>query len=586
MKQVFKRIISFSLSICIISMSFFLCPVSVYATDHGGGGTSDKEQDGPTHAVGKLDWDEMSDSRKWVTIFEYVVAQTNTVVNGDFTTYLESQEDFKEYVYGKSPDDIVTPSETGLTIPADLVALIKQALIEYSQETNGFYLLPTTDYRTVPAEWFATAPQYRTFKNIVEEKGVIVASLQYSSSSSFQFIAPFNDPDTPIALVCSNGSVNNLKDNPRTIVSAYLYGFDDWKVKEYLRQVFPDINTVYHTCAVAEDFQIGSNKDWVKSGLTNFDTSNYGSYGRDSWIIYSTTGEKMRVFVSASAMKNYSVGTRTVYFGKDFYDYTPADITATWDDINDRISHIDDILSELLDKIGDTDDEDKIADLLQEILDAIKNGGGGGNGDNQGGGNSGTGGSYDDKTLLSLLSGYFGSVLSMLSDLGLMIQEGFDNLSYQLGLIYDEMGDMTEEEVSDKTDSLFSQLFSAFSEIGDVLKGKFPFCLPNDLYTMLALLAGDEVSVPSGSGGGGDGGGDVMVCAYGAGDEKSESNAPVFEIPFVIGSADIEEKIIIDLSPFEYISKLSRTLMTLYYCACLMQLTFKVIDLGKDLGED
>ena len=571
MKQVFKRIISFSLSICIIVVSVLLCPISSYAV----------------YEPGTSWWDKFVTETS--TYLSYLASRVGAIVQDhDFAQWYQNREDYKEWWNTGHISRLEDSNgNVSYSFDADLVAQFKQALIEYSQETNGFYLLPTTDYRTVPAEQFRSAPQYRTFKNIVEEKGIIVVQIPTVSTYSFRFVDPFTDPDNPVSLVGSSNMISMLEKYPWISIGANFYGMNDWKSKKYRWQVFPDLETVYHTCAVSVDWNTGNqNYDFVTSARVNYDMSNHGSYYPDSAIIYSTSGEKVRVFVSDTAMKNYSVGVRTVYFGKDFYDFVPSDITATWDEINDRIEHIDDILQQLLDKITDSDDEDTIAELLQEILDAIKNGGGG-NGDNQGCGNTGTGGgSYDDKNLLSLLSGYFGSVLSMLSELGAMIQEGFYTISYQLDLIYTEIGDMTEEEVSDKTDSLLSQLFSAFSELGDVLKGKFPFCLPNDLYTILALLAGDEVIVSpgTGGGGGGDGNGDVMICAYGAGNEGSK--APVFEIPFVIGSADIEEKIIIDLSPFEYISKLSRTLMTLYYCACLMQLTLKVIDLGKDLGDD
>lgn len=570
-------------------MSFFLCPISVYATDHGGGGTSDKEQDGPTHAVGKLDWDEMSDSRKWVTIFEYVVAQTNTVVNGDFTTYLESQEDFKEYVYGKSPDDIVTPSETGLTIPADLVALIKQALIEYSQETNGFYLLPTTDYRTVPAEIFANAPQYRTFKNIVEEKGVIVALIPYYSTS-FRFVVPFADPDLPISLVGASYMADRLEKSPWMCVGADFYGTDDWKLHKYRWQVFPDIDTVYHTCSVSKDFNGGSeNVNFTSFGLINYDMSNSGSYGHDNAVIYSTTGEKMRVFVSASAMKNYSVGTRTVYFGKDFYDYTPADITATWDEINDRISHIDDILSQLLDKIGDADDEDKIEELLQEILDAIKNGGGGGNGDNQGGGNTGTGGGgYDDRTLLSVLGGYFSSVLGYLED-----------ISYTLkGLVWIEADNKLDQDKSDLFDLIdkiwkdpetgsqeaADTLTGSFSEIASGITKKFPFSIPWDIYSLFTVFSGtpppDTATYRTVTLG-------VQPFTVDEEDlEQDEHEAPYFVLPLRIDSFRIYEEVVIDLKDFSSVSKLSRGLLAALFAVFLIKFTIRIIELFRGGVDD
>lgn len=580
MKQMNIRILSIALIIVIITASFLSYSVPVYAS-HGGGGTSDKDHNGPTNAVGKLDWDEMSDSRKWVTICEYVVAQVRAYAGGDFVKYLEAQDAFKEYVYGKTPDDIVTVTDEGMTIPADLVALIKQALIEYADETNPFFLVNTYRARDIPASTFPTKTIYNTFLAYATSHNVS-AFQTYTGNYGNGFLrlgdvtpllkegGAFVSKNTNF---CTCYTVNGDWSSERIIYDNYDFNYTADSPKSQV------ITEVKEGQGYFEGFT------YYVAGLTSFQ-SPYGSIG----YLVSPDGGRIRVFKSLTEFMGYDAGQRKVYFGSGFYDFDPTDITATWDEINDKIGRMDDILQDILDAITDNPNlsEEDLEKLIDELIGKIGEIGGE-LGDKTDQTNTILGGiSSTLSGIASSLSGYFSSVLSYLSGLVGTVREGFMTLSekmdmmiYELGLIYESMGDMTEEEVSEKTDSLLSQLFSAFSEIGDVLKGKFPFCLPNDLYTMLALLAGNEVSVSPGAGGGG---GDIMICAYGAADE--DSKAPVFEIPFVIGSADIEEKIIIDLSPFEYISKLSRTLMTLYYCACLMQLTLKVIDLGKDLGDD
>lgn len=552
MKQVLKKNISFLLSACIIIISVMLCPVSVQASGVMMGRVDLNLVEGSNLYL------ETGDSSKLIEAFKHnisiaksVILSFNAVATGDAINYITASESVLDAI----PGNLTATEEGGVVIGADLVAAIKQALIEYSQETNGFYLLPTTDYRTVPAEWFNTAPEYRTFKNIVEEKGVIVAGMHRNSMETFRFVTPFNDPDTPIELVCSNGSINNLKDKPRTIVSVYFYGFENWQSYKYRWQVFPSIDTVYHTCDVSVDYPTSnSNYVYCNSSSVNFDAANPGSWSRENSIIYSTTGEKMRVFVSASAMKNYSVGTRTVYFGKDFYDYTPADITATWDDINDRISHIDDILSQLLDKIGDTDDEDKIADLLQEILDAIKNGGGGGTGGGSGGGSE-SGGS-------SAPSGWFDEILDYLKNILKQLKSikrwtvvntvinGVDAIADWLDLIHDILSD-----VDDGMESAVATLSDALDDATGLLKSKFPFSVPWDIFFFVTLLA-------------------------------AEPETPYFEVPidFDVSALDmhIHYDFVVDFSDYQYLSDICRVVLSMTYAVGLMKMTAGIVSTKKE----
>ncbi|MBD5516089.1 MAG: hypothetical protein HDR06_15970 [Lachnospiraceae bacterium] len=543
MKQVFKRIISFSLSICIIVVSVLLCPISSYAV----------------YEPGTSWWDKFATETS--TYLSYLASRVGAIVQDhDFAQWYQNREDYKEWWNTGHISRLEDSNgNVSYSFDADLVAQFKQALIEYSQETNGFYLLPTTDYRTVPVELFATAPQYRTFKNIIEEKGMLAVSIPYSASYSFRFVDPFSDPDNAVSLVGSSSMINTLDQRPWMPVSANFYGFNDWKLKEYRFQVFPDLDTVYHTSAVAVDWNTGGTNDIKNSAMVNFDMSNHGSYGHDSVIIYSTSGEKIRVFVSLTAMKNYSVDRRTVYFSKDFYDFVPSDITATWDEINDRIEHIDDILQQLLDKIGDSDDENRIEELLQEILDAIKNGGG--NGDNQGGnggGNTGTGGGgiggaisqwYED------VLDYLEKILKQLKSIKRWtvvntVINGVDAIADWLDLIHDILSD-----VDDGMESAVATLSDALGDATGLLKSKFPFSVPWDIFFFVTLLA-------------------------------AEPETPHFEVPidFDVSALDmhIHYDFVVDFSDYQYLSDICRVVLSMTYAVGLMKMTAGIVNTKKE----
>lgn len=90
-----------------------------------------------------------------------------------------------------------------------------------------------------------------------------------------------------------------------------------------------------------------------------------------------------------------------------------------------------------------------------------------------------------------------------------------------------------------------------FSDISGTLKRKFPFSLPWDVYYLFTVLA-------------------------------DTPKTPRFEIPFYIDRLGIHEVVVIDLSPFESVSKLSRLFLTLFFCYGLMNLTVKIVSVRKE----
>ena len=59
--------------------------------------------------------------------------------------------------------------------------------------------------------------------------------------------------------------------------------------------------------------------------------------------------------------------------------------------------------------------------------------------------------------------------------------------------------------------------------------------------------------------------------------------APVFRLPIVIERYGIEEYIIIDMAPFDPLSRFSRSFFTMIFMVCLFNLTFKVIGMWGDI---
>ena len=295
--------------------------------------------------------------------------------------------------------------------------------------------------------------------------------------------------------------------------------------------------------------------------------------------IVTEDGGRIRVFKSQSDFMEYSVGQRKVYFGSGFYDFDPTDITATWDDISGTLDHMDDILQELLDKINDSTDESAIEELLQEILDAIRNGGGGGNGGGDesgvvvsvdkieallqeildaimvigGNGGGGIGGTvsqwyqdildYLDKILKQLKSIKRWTVIDTFID-------GVDAIADWLDLIHDVLSD-----VDDGAESAIATLSDALDDATGLLKSKFPFSVPWDIFFFVTLLAADP-------------------------------ETPHFEVPidFDVSAIDmhIHYDFVVDFSDYKYLSDICRVVLSMTYAVGLMKMTAGIVNTKKE----
>lgn len=124
--------------------------------------------------------------------------------------------------------------------------------------------------------------------------------------------------------------------------------------------------------------------------------------------------------------------------------------------------------------------------------------------------------------------------------------------------------DMDKDKDKDKDDSIDTpidetidipevvpDIANNFSDISVDLKNKFPFSLPWDIYYLFIVLA-------------------------------DTPKTPYYEIPFVYERLGFDEKIVIDLSDFETLSKLSRLFFSLLYAYGLINWTVKIVSVRKE----
>lgn len=553
------------LSFAIILISFFQCSLSVHAKDHYEFGSQESIFGGKT-------WNDLTTADKIGYSTFYALSQMKVLYNGDFSSFLNNRSDFANFRDSIEKDDgkYISVDENGITFTEDLTSYMKQALIEYAEETNGFRLYPTIDYDLVPASEFKNGYDYKTFRNLVSESGCIIFNTNYFNYGGSMFYGrPFHDiAEDSVSLVLSHAY------SAYVMVEAAFYGTNTWTlyrtmIKQFdTRYTDSDGYSAYNTYTSWNEGTVLSYSN-VYFGLLDI----RGAYPTGSvvgYTFFSTDGRKMKVFKSLNALKNYTAGNRSVYFGSGFYN-DPGEIKVSFDDLEKYLDgKYNQFFDDLKDLIGDDEDsltEEDLEKLVDKILDKMDDTGGG----------SGTGGDNSGilSEILSTLSGYFDSVLAYLDSILTSVQ----------GLIFvetvkpdDEHMDLSDmindvwKDPQNGSQAVADSLSASFSDIGSALMAKFPFCIPNDLYSFFSVLTNIPESRAAPMSLEDDG-----IQAY-----AEVSAAPRFELPLMIETFGIEEIIVIDMSDFTPLSKNARTFLSLIFAVSLMKFTVVIVGLIND----
>ncbi len=495
---------------------------------------------------------------------QYAVNQMGAVFTRDFETWLKNNDTYKDLYddNGRLAKNVSIDTQTGtVTYNKEIMIVLKNAVDDYAkqeqtkEENGGFYLLPTTKYDDVPISNFYNGAQYRTFRNIVLEKGVLPVRTYYRYNISF--VDPFSDPDHPIVLIATLDSLNEYIKDPEKTVRCNFYCLNDWEYETQPVLSFPAMSEEYFSCSDASQYNTGA------EGYSNVADINTKEINKTHFVLYSTTGERVRVFVSQYAAQNYSVGNRKIYFTENYYNYVPEDLTVSIDDLQKSVDDLQKIIDELLKKINDQTSEKEIEELLRLILEELRN--------NPGGGGSGSGSgdvtvSVDLKETNSWLSKIYTKVSQIFDEM----QKGFEDVVEQLKKIKNwsavdtvidgvdavaDWLDLIHDVLTDGAGSAVSALSSALQDSTDLMKQKFPFSIPWDILFFVSVLSAEP--------------------------ETPQFSIPFnFEFPALDLSVDYEMEL--DFTPLQWLSDLSRLLLSLTYAAGLMKKTVDIVSANKE----
>lgn len=583
-----KRLfIMFFCTVFLFANFFSICTLQVRAD-------LKRDPDGSLHAE---NWNDLKEFGREFII--YAVSQFGAVFDEkDFATYVQNNEAWMNL--WKEENVTISNDGTNVTLSKEIVDFIKQSLEKYAKEKEPYLILPTTDYKTISVDNFSNSYVYTTFKNIVKEKGVVVVQVD---STNLYCLDIFNNPEDPISLVADYVSeYDRYSSKPGLPFNCIFYSTFGWVVRTSNTKVIPDyynLNKPLTSYSELIDYVPGYNPyQYFKKAMINFNFSTCGSYSSKVPIIYSTTGERMRVFRTATDMKNYTVDNRKVYYSPGYYDYTPKDVTVPIKDLTKSVSDMEEAIRKLREQLADrTASEKEIEELLKQILEEMKKkneapsggtgeGTGGGTGGNTGGGTGGGTVSVDMSSTNTWLSKIHDKVTAILNKLPASAQtpaqSALDGIKAALEDMKKTMDDINDtvksikrwavvDTVVDGADALaewiglvkgfLTDAASGASAVADSLGGaaegltkKFPFSVPWDVLFLVSFLS-------------------------------AEPRAPQFEVPFrfsLPGGILVDHTLKLDFSPLQWLSDVSRLTLSMAYAAGLMKMTAGIAVMGKE----
>lgn len=569
MKRKFVQILAFMLAFIL----FISCPLSVYASEKWEG------------SLGLTLYYNKDKILKYIKdtgeFWLYGATQAGAIVQHDFVSFAENKKKMDEIlnegdkigVYINENDEA-----KGFYFSKEFMVELKAILDDYAKDNEPYYIIHIPSYKEVNPSQFATKGQYLTICNLAKKYGLIGVNGLYMSDLSEVLNGNYsyvNDLGTLTEESLLNDFVIRIYDNSwDTYEGGQRYKFDfPAGTSVGFESIEDGEKTVYSSYI---DFHSDIMPDYVQrhnGTVLNTGTPLY-TYEHIRACLISRDGFRERIYKSLNDFKNYSVGNRKVYYTKDYYDYKPEDISVSIDDLKKSVDELQKIIDELLKKIDDLTSESDIEDILRQILEALRNqqssGGGGGSG----------GGDVTVNVDLSTTNNWLSKIYSKVSQIFEKmdstidnakqsaldkIQESLDEIIKQLKAIkgwtiadtiidgVDAIADWADfiKDIFTDADSGVSAISSTMDGAANLLKTKFPFCIPWDVYFLITFLA-------------------------------HEPETPVFSLPIKFERLGIEEYIEIDMSQFKVVSDISRTLLTLIYCYALLNLTMKIFPMTKE----
>ena len=526
------------------------------------------DDDGHLHVY---NWDDIKDcATDWVM---YMASLAGAIfADRDFAKYVQNKESWVDY--WKEDNVNISEGGTSVTFSKELMTYIKQCIDDYAKEHEPYYMASTLALDDIEIPYGLQKNVYDSLVNLLNESpsGLVVFGVNSPNRFSFTDFGHWFSRLSPVRY--SDAWVQFYRNDTWGEFTFQVHwvqlAADDSPVKSWEEVTsksyyhFQTHNLDHGACWIFRAPELGI-------GYKNI---SLGSVGVASVMpIISKDGRRIRVFNTYGDFQNYTLGKRSVYYTKDYYSYVPEDLTTSIDDLQQTVDDLSGVIDQLLGQITDTTDESEIEDLLKQILDELKNNqGGGGGGGGSGGGDVNV--DIDLSSTNTLLSKILAKVTQIFDKISETATGSVDAVNTKLQETLDGILDVLKsirrwtiaDTVFDGLDALadiasllkdfltapaaaIGTAASSLGDAADMLTDRFPFSIPWDMAALVTLLS-------------------------------AEPQAPVFKLPIVIESYGIEEYIEIDMSQYEYLSTIMRGMLSIIYAYGILSMTTKVIDTG------
>lgn len=316
------------LSISIFIFSLFQYDFTVYASSAA---------DLAAHLP---EWDELSEFDKWVMIVEMCGVNVRAFWKGDYEAILNNIKAVSDYADGDPLDSgAITVTNDGIVLSEDLVSVIKQALKEYAEESCGFWIMPTVDFRLLSGVNFISGPIYYSLKNIVNEKEIVVFGARGSSGVCRVLqLADIYSVDIPMVYICTSSTYDPDSLSNSVGCPVMFYGAETWNmcnIRNYEKGSFADNSAVtsfdeFKEIAGRPSLTADQNLKYFYVNLTAPFSNLYETSSR--FMLISKDGRRVKVYKSLNAYKYADTNTRPIYFGSGFYDDV-GEVKVSFDDL-------------------------------------------------------------------------------------------------------------------------------------------------------------------------------------------------------------------------------------------------------------
>ncbi|MCX4341833.1 MAG: hypothetical protein OSJ72_19680 [Lachnospiraceae bacterium] len=597
MNKKILKITTFLISLILILDMFFYCSMTVYAFPA-------RLKDGTW--IDKP-WSEAVEEI-WLTI-QYGLSQIGVFfTNGaDFKQWLQNTEEYQDLwdENGRLAKNVSIDTETGnVTYNKEIMTVLKSAADDYAKEHEPYYMVNTLTLDDFTGNSYAGSKiMYDTAKNLLEDSpsGVIAFGAYYSTPTQMFFVDIGNDFRNVSAVNPNNTNFVTFYNNETWGQSSYpAYEVqltkDDAAIKT--ASEFKEKAKYKYSYGTDYNHPIGYRFRVYISG------SVVGPYPYDcrfpsnSLSLVTKEKRRIRVFNTYGDFQNFTLGKRSIYYTEKYYNYVPEDLSVSIDDLQKTVDDLQKVIDELLKQIQDDTDEKQIEELLKQILDALKNQPGGGGGSGGGGGgdvtvdidltqtNSWLSKIYQMLKNISDKLAHFRDDFSffvedfknMFPDVGTgestsWLQEQLDEIIKLLKSIkrwtavdtvidgVDALADwldLIKDVIKDAKEGAGSAVAAIAGTVGDsvdMMSQKFPFSVPWDILFFISVLS-------------------------------AEPQVPHFEIPFNIElsalDVTIDYTMELDFEKLQWLSDLSRLLLSMTYAVGLLKMTAGITSVGKE----